>query len=374
MLRRAEALLRLGRDAEASVVLDAAGVGGREDNFVAGMLRFVLLARANPRAMVRRPQVEGFAGALAEMGLVVGEGTMAAAAEVVELGLARMRGSRAAPLSWFDEAVPGDSFDKLRGFVGMGPRHAARAVLGTIRGAEPARVFERFSRVIAEHPGSALPVCHRGELRLWLGDVAGAEADLDAALAIEAHTRWAYIGRTMAALLRGDPQAALAEDARGVAIMGGEGPAVHVHRGEALRRLGRMTEAIAQLRRAVALHPGRVGAWINLGLAYAANGESSARSAVFERLRTRCPGLVSDAALACGVAAWGDGETVDDAAQETVLAQALVLLRGNRSASLVTYVDSRGQLRIAQDGAPAGQGPHARDARDLEQAAALVRG
>ena len=374
MLGRAEALLRLGRDAEAAAMLDAAGVGGREDNFVAGMLRLLLLARVSPEAVLRRPQIEAFAGALAEIGVVFAPGvTLAEAALIVEGALRSIAGSRAPPIGWCEGPVPGD-MSQLRRFTRVGPRYAARRVLGMIRGAEVGRVLERFDGVIAEYPGSALPVCHRGELRLWLGDVAGAEADLQAALAIEPRTRWAYIGGTMAALLRGDPEAALEMDARGVAMMGGEGPAVHVHRGEALRRLGRVPAAIGELRRAVALHPGRVGAWINLGLAYAASGEREAMTGVFERLRTRCPGLVSDAALVCGVAAWGDSEAVAEAVQQVVLAQALVMLRGNRSSSLVTYVDRRGQLRVAQDGAPAGQGPHAGDARDLSQAAALVGG
>lgn len=378
-LWRAEALLRLGRDAEAEDALTAAGVGGREDNFVGGMLRLLLRARREPEGSLRAPQVEAFAGALAEMGLplVIG-GTLAAAAGAVEAGLRRMRGSREPPLSWVDESVSGDmcgdiaGLARLRGFRSRGPRYAARAVLGAIRSAEAGRVLGRMGEVIAAYPGSALPVCHRGELRLWLGDVAGGLEDLDAALAIEARTRWAYIGRTMVALLRGDPAAALAEDARGVAVMGGEGPAVHVHRGEALRRLGRGEAAIVALRRAVALHPGRVGAWVNLGLAHADRGHEGEVGGVFERLRTRWPGLVSDAARACGAAAWLDaGALPATAVQVVVLARALAMLRGNRSSSLVTYFTPAGQLRVAQ-GAPDGQGPHAGDASDLARAAALV--
>lgn len=394
-LWRAEALLRLGRDVEAGEALTAAGVGGREDNFVAGMLRLLLVARARPEARVRPAQVEGFAGALVEMGLGEGlHGTLAAGAAAVEAALRRMRGSREAPLSWHAEDVPGDRSgedvpgdrsaedvpgDRLAGLRRFawrgGPRFAARAVLGTIRGGAAGRVLAGFERVIAAYPGSGLPVCHRGELRLWLGDVDGAVADLDAALAIAAHTRWAYIGRTMAALLRDDPSAALEEDARGVAVMGGEGPAVYVHRGEALRRLGRPAEAIVALRRAVALHPGRIGAWLNLGLAYAASGQHEGLGAVFERLRERCPGLVSDAARSAAIVAWPDaGGHVPAGQQEAVLARALALLRGNRSASLVTYFTDEGQLRVAQDGAPAGRGPHVHDDRDLLQAARLVRG
>jgi hypothetical protein len=126
------------------------------------------------------------------------------------------------------------------------------------------------------------------------------------------------------------------------------------------------------LRRAVGLHPARVAAWVNLGLAYAEVGDAAGIDDVFERLRERYPGLVSDAARACGVVAWPDvGERVTMAVQVAVSTQALVMLRGNRSSGLVTYVSPEGQLRVAQD-APAGQGPHAGDARDLAQAARLV--
>ncbi|MBL8976108.1 MAG: hypothetical protein JNK56_36225, partial [Myxococcales bacterium] len=97
--------------------------------------------------------------------------------------------------------------------------------------------------------------------------------------------------------------------------------------------------------------------------------------AVFERLRERCPGLVSDAARSAAIVAWPDaGGHVPAGQQEAVLVRALALLRGNRSASLVTYFTDEGQLRVAQDGAPAGGGPHVHDDRDLLQAARLVRG
>ncbi|MBK9752544.1 MAG: hypothetical protein IPO88_03380 [Nannocystis sp.] len=417
-LWRAEALLRLGRDAEAADALTRAGTGGRGDNFVAALLRLLLAARAAPDAELRPLHVEAFAAALHEQGPELGRalevGTLAAGAVAVEAALRRLGGSREAPLSWCDVPVPGDSpllhehvpwdsqpkvhehvpwdsqprvhehvpwdmLTRLRRFASRGgPRRASRSALGTIRGAEAGRVLARFAGVIAAHPASSLPICHRGELRLWLGDVDAAVADLDAALAISPHTRWAYIGRTMAALLQGDPAAALAEDARGVAMMGGEGPAVYVHRGEALRRLGRPEAALLELRRAVGLHPGRLGAWLNLGLSHAAlggHGGHAGLAAVFDRLRERSPGLVSDAAAACGLAAWRDpDDPVPAAAQQAVLARALVMLRGNRSSSLVTYFTEQGQLRVAQDGAPAGRGPHARDAQDLAQARALARG
>jgi len=390
-LWRAEALLRLGRDAEAAEALTRAGTGGRGDNFVAALLRLLLAARADPEAELRPLHVEAFAAALREQGpeleRALAVGTLAAGAVAVEAALRRLGGSREAPLSWRVEAVPGDRssshehvprdrLDELRRFVSRGgPRRASRGALGTIRSAEAGRVLARLAGVIAAHPASSLPICHRGELRLWLGDGDGAVADLDAALAISPHTRWAYIGRTMAALLQGDPAAALAEDARGVAVMGGEGPAVHVHRGEALRRLGRPEAALLELRRAVALHPGRLGAWLNLGLSHAALGDHAGLAAVFDRLRERSPGLVSDAAAACGLAAWRDpDDPVPAAAQQAVLARALVMLRGNRSSSLVTYFTDHGQLRVAQDGAPAGRGPHVRDAQDLAQARALARG
>lgn len=390
-LWRAEALLRLGRDAEAADALTRAGTGGRGDNFVAALLRLLLAARAAPDAELRPLHVEAFAAALREQGpeleRALGVGTLAAGAVAVEAALRRLGGSREAPLSWCDAPVPGDSpvsqehvpwdmLARLRRFASRGgPRHASRSVLGTIRSAEAGRVLARFAGVIAAHPASSLPICHRGELRLWLGDVDGGVADLDAALAISPHTRWAYIGRTMAALLHGDPAAALAEDARGVAMMGSEGPAVHVHRGEALRRLGRPEAALLELRLAVALHPGRLGAWLNLGLGHAALDDHAGLAAVFDRLRERSPGLISDAAAACGLAAWRDpDDPVPASAQQAVLARALVMLRGNRSASLVTYFTDAGQLRVAQDGAPAGRGPHARDAQDLAQARALARG
>lgn len=369
LLGRAEALLRLGRAAEAHAAVTRACAAADELLPAAWLLRLLLVARADPERRPRPQHTEEIADLLREQGLAaaLSQTTLGTIAAAVETALARMPGDRSFAPCWRDGAV-------LRPLATYtGPRHAARAALLRIRSAPEADALAGFDPVLARFPASSLPLCHRGELRLWLGDVAGARADLEAALAIAPHTRWAYIGLTMAAILDGDDERALAEDARGTAVMASEGPAAHVHRGEALRRLGRTTAAIAALQRAVDLHPGRVAARLDLGLAFGTAGDLAGQHAAFTRVRDRCPGLVSDAAAELGVIAWPDpDQPVPPDTERRLLAHALTMLRGNRSSSCVTYFTAAGQLRIAQDGAPPDRGPNAADAADLARALALI--
>ena len=208
------------------------------------------------------------------------------------------------------------------------PRHASRRALELIRVAEPARALAELDQVVGRYPESPLPACHRGELHLWLGDAARARADFVGAIEIARETRFAYIGLGGAALLENDPEAALEVLLQGVVIMGStEGPAVFVYRGEALRKLGRLREARADLERAVASRPSRAGAWINLALACDALGDVAAARAAFERTKAIAPALLEDAG--------GD------------LEGALEMLRGNRSSTCLTWFLADGRLRAA---------------------------
>ena len=66
--------------------------------------------------------------------------------------------------------------------------------------------------------------------------------------------------------MEGEPRRALDRLGDSVGRPRSEGPAIHVYRGEAHRRLGDHAAALADLTRACELHPTRVGAWVNLGL------------------------------------------------------------------------------------------------------------
>ena len=202
-------------------------------------------------------------------------------------------------------------------------------------------------------------------------------AALNRAIAISAQTRWAYVGLAGVALLEHDPDAALAVSAAGVKTMNAStGPAVYMVRGEALLRLNRLDEAIADLEQAVALSPGRLAAHIALALARQAHGEPpEALAPVHRALLARAPGLCSDAARALGVPLWSHRDRLPEPARmQAVLEQALRMMQGNRSASLVTYRTAEGALRFVAsvDDERPRRHAHSGDADDLQRVRGLL--
>lgn len=230
-----------------------------------------------------------------------------------------------------------------------GLRHRCRQALELIRIAPPEVAEQALDAIVEEQPEASLALAHRGELMLWLGRLSDARADLEQALAIEPETRWAYIGLCGVETLDGNPSAALAICARGIERMHGTtGPAVHAYRGEAHRRLGHTDLALEDLRRAVASHPHRVGARVNLALALGDAGDDEAALGAFTHLLCTAPALMSDAGNSLGVSVF---DRVPSSPQRgEVLRCALEMMRGNRSSSCVTYFTPAGKLRLVTSG------------------------
>lgn len=372
-LARAEVLIARARWDEAHASLSRAAAIGEGYLFAAWMLRFLAAAgeRPDPHAPVNPRQIEEFAEALAEVApagpAALASGLQGPLVAATREALARLGHNRSAFATYHDGHV------LRRVSTRTGVRHASRQALQAIRAAAPARVLALFEAVIARWPRSSLPLAHRGELRMWLGEDDRARADLEAAIAINPRTRWAYVGLTLLATRAGDPAGALAVSERGIAQMRGTvGPAVYAHRAGARLALGDRDGALADLREATALHPTRVGAWVELGLALALCGDLAGLAGAWEHLRARAPGLVSDAADELGLAAWGDmSESPGPDDQRAILARALVLLRGNRSSTCVTYVTGAGRLRTVPHGPPPADAD-ARRAADLAGVRALL--
>ncbi len=253
-----------------------------------------------------------------------------------------------------------------------GEREASRRALELVRALEPDEVLAALEDVAARFEGHALPAAHRGELLLWLGRYTESRRALEEAIAIRRETRWPYIGLTALDILEGQPERALETSAHGVQVMNGTvGAAVHVHVGEALRRLGRHDEAIAALERAVALHPGRLSAAINLVLARRARDPSDDVSTLVADIFEQAPGLLSDAAASLSIVLWRSPDQLELDRLDEVLERALELMRGNRSSSILTYVTEDGRLRsVPHRGSQ--RGPHAGDEDDLMRARGLL--
>ena len=148
---------------------------------------------------------------------------------------------------------------------------------------------------------------------------------------------WAWIGKGAAQLLNGHPRIALWTFARGIRVVGFEGPTVFVYRGEAHRILGRVERAQQDLEQAVRSKPQRISAWINLALADPKDSEMARQLA--PAIRNSNPSLWWDAATAAGA------DPLDEQDAMEILRSCLALMRGNRSSSIQTYMTESDTLR-----------------------------
>lgn len=367
-----EAYLRLGRFADAHAQLHHGTMNAGGFLFVAWLLRFLIVAaeQQSPDEILTPNRTEEFDAALRELcpelaGPALASMRTADLTAAVEAALAALRGNRSIRAT---QMIDGRL---TRLHVRTGCRHQSRWALQLLRVATGDECLARFDEIVAKYPGSSLPLCHRGELHLWLGNFELARADLEAAIASVEGTRWAYMGLSTLDLIRGHPQACLDVNARGVEVMQGtEGPAIHVYRGEAKRKLGRIDEAIVELEKAVEWHPARVSATLNLALCYLQNGDREQLDRLWLRLRDeQAAGLLSDAGHELGITIIGDDDwQLDDASKAAVLERALAMLGGNRSSGLISYWTRAGKLRFVQLWPSEGRSPHIRDREHLEQA------
>jgi tetratricopeptide (TPR) repeat protein len=372
LLLRADVARRQGDFEGARRAIDQALSSTTDHHVSASILQVLLSAmRSTSPTLARWPFAE-IAGALGricpEEAATLDASDRDRVREALETALRRMHGNRSATCT-FQRAgelhLLGD---------GTSPRVASRRALGLVELCPPERVLRELDSVIRRFPGSSLPVCHRGELHLWLGDLAAARADFERAIAFEPCTRFAYVGLTGVDMLEGRLAEALEVCARGVRVMKDtEGPAVFVYRGEVLRRLGRHDEAVHDLTRAVEHSPGRLSAWINLGLVPASSGDDPGALKCFEHVRRRAPGLISDAARETGTHLHRNGAPAPAReARRRILAHALEMMRGNRSSSCLTYFTREGKLRLANPQSPRAPAPHDTDAHDVGQALGLL--
>ena len=249
-----------------------------------------------------------------------------------------------------------------------GERHAARRALESIRSLPPDQVLAKLEATRERFGGSALAVAHHGELLLWLRRYDEARATLEASIATTPKTRWPYIGLSAIDLVEGAWERCLETNAVGIRAMDDTvGAAVYVHRGEALYRLGRLDEAVADLEEALRIHPSRVTARIVLLLARWARGEADRARQLWEELNEQAVGLLSDAAAAAGVALFTGPEPPPVGRALPVLEEAMRLFGANRSSTLMMYFAADGRQRFVPHWPHSGRKPHDGDASDLDR-------
>jgi tetratricopeptide (TPR) repeat protein len=345
--------------------------------FVAWLLRYLIVAYDEPApadTSIPARRTEEFDAAIRELCPELAQQCLSSRKHgdiiaAVEAAMTALRGNRSIYATHVVDA------ELTRVHARTGCRHESRWVLQLLRVAPGDECMALYDPLVDKYPGSSLTYCHRGELKLWLGDYEGGRADLERAIAEVSGTRWAYIGLSTLGLINGDYQYTLDINAKGIRVMNGtEGPAVYVYRGEAKRLLGQLDEAIVELEASVKWHPARASGTINLALAYAAKGRFESFEPLWRRLRDeQASGLLSDAAYELGVTIVGDGDW--EPALEVkvqVLEHALKMMGGNRSSGLLSYWTRDGKMRFVQLWPHSGHGPHEREHEHLEQAKRML--
>jgi len=374
---RAEALLRAGRPRDALVAARVAGDLSPDHSSYAALgivetlaalelgrrpTADVTLARAvtqlcgteagaQLRRLVRRTAAGPLAvdRALAAVSLVPSPRAVTAA---LNHALAALGGNRAYATP---TRADGNGLRPLR--LAPPPRAEVKAALHAVRvGGFPAAA-ERLAALIERFPDWPHPLFYRAELYLWVGQLDAAQRDLEAALAKRRDPEierglWPRIGIAAVALLSGRPRAALRAIRRARWQSGGV-PAepYFAWRGEILRALGRLDAARAALARVCGEGSCRVGSLITLALTERDLGDREAARATLARVAALAPPLLlevtrhadSPGVRDCLEPVAGLRRLNDDAVRD-VLERALRAMRGNRSASCLTFVDAQERL------------------------------
>lgn len=342
MVLRGELLGRLGRREEALAILRRAqpGAGSLTPlDFVSG----VIAAEAGEWESSYAPFMDGYVARLPvseavldRLGLTTALETEAPV-QTLHRWLALLRGNRSTTVTTFSED---------RGVVALRDRDNARTescfAQALVQTRSIDEVLAYFADVVARHSDKPYPRCYRGELLVWLGRYDEARQDFMSALSMRSDTRWAYVGLGAVELLQGRPEGAIETLENGIRMANGPGPTTFAYRGEAHRLLGHHEEAIADLSHACREAPLRTGAWINLALAQGALGSVEEQARIFRHLHELAPGLVMEACAETAVSPLRAASTEE---QRRVLERARVMLRGNRSSTLGTWFNERGQLR-----------------------------
>lgn len=148
----------------------------------------------------------------------------------------------------------------------------AAKCLGAI--GESQQANERFRRAIETRGGQAVAWCMWGEHLLDVSDGAGAWDKFHEAVRLSPDLYRAQLGRAKAALMTGRPLDAL-EAAQEASRIHYYSPMAHYHRGVALERLGRPSEAVGAYTRAVDQQPDFYHAHLRLAEIYQDAGNFS---------------------------------------------------------------------------------------------------
>jgi len=139
-----------------------------------------------------------------------------------------------------------------------------------------------FTAILVTVPRDAKTYNNRGLARARKGDLTGAIADYDRAIALDSKCGTAFLNRGIAHRDQGDPAAAIADYSRAIELNPAD-IAAYVNRGVLLDEQENCADAIADYSRAIELRPDFAGAYVVRAAVHAKQGYRAAAIADYSR-------------------------------------------------------------------------------------------
>ena len=198
-----------------------------------------------------------------------------------------------------------------------------------LRTRTPEEVIQAFATLIEQTPEPTV-YCHRGEVLLWLGRYADAEADFEAALALDITTRWAWIGLGASQILTQRDHLGLQTFERSKKHAQ-PGRTMWVYQAEAYRNLGDIQGAQKHIDEALRINPERTAAHILAGLIDCEQNRIDAAQRQWMFLQHQIPTL-------CHQVQAAQVPPKDIHTLIVMFTEMLTKMHGNRASALITWM------------------------------------
>ncbi len=266
-------------------------------------------------------------------------GDEARTAALIDEALARLGGNRSTHLTF----IEGGRLVRAKRVIS--PRNRVELIQERLLNQPARQVRDALADYARRYPDVPFGWTYASEIDLWRGDYELALASFEE-LWQQTKTRWAYVGSAACAYLLGREDQALARWAEGLEVYGEylTGEATHTYLGELWRKRGELDRARKMFEHTL-VATSRLGAWINLALVGLALDDAALLDRALEPVHAQAPMLLWEASQAVGAPASTRIDPGRDSAA-SVLEQALVMMRGNRSSRLLTFVDRQGRFRV----------------------------